>query len=158
MSEKIDSILASRQLSVFPEAVSSLPLPKLTDSEIEIMKAIWDLEPTTVSEVRSEVNRLRGNGKPNLARNTILTQMQRLVKKGWLSAKANGRIHIYDSQFGREEAEKHMASGLRRSLFNGSSLSIVRCLLDDGEITDAEISELQSLISERKKSQAGSKK
>ena len=111
------------------------------------MKAVWAKQPTAVSEVREEVNQHRS---APLARNTILTQMQRLVKKGWLRSVSVGRAHSYEATVAREEAEHYMASGLRRSLFGGSSISLLRCLLKEDELSSEEISELQSMIDSRK--------
>jgi len=126
--------------------VADVSLPKLSDGEIEIMKAVWAQEPTAVSEVRDEVNRHR---EPPLARNTILTQMQRLVKKGWLRSISVGRAHSYESTVPREKAERYMATGLRKTLFGGSSLSLVRCLLDDEGLSADEVSQLRALIDAR---------
>ena len=66
----------------------AVPLPPLSEAELGIMNAIWDRGEATVAEVWGSLRERRG-----VARNTILTQMDRLVEKGWLIRDSGSHAH-----------------------------------------------------------------
>ena len=70
--------------------------------ESAVMTAIWDApEPVTVRQVMAEVGRQSSSGPP--AYTTIMTVMERLLKKGLLGRAASGRAHLYSPTKSREE-------------------------------------------------------
>ena len=67
-------------------------LPPLSDAQLEVMKIIWAQQPSTVTQVWQEMCSQR-----KVARNTVLTVMDRLVKRGWLSKTADGNALLYSA-------------------------------------------------------------
>jgi len=106
------------------------------------MKAVWDGEPVSVAEALEAVNSAR---EEPVARNTVLVQMQRLEEKGWLSREPVGRGYRYRPTVGREEAQAEMARDFERAVFDGSTASLVRCLVD-GDLEPGEIEELRKIV------------
>ena len=60
-------------------------LPALSPAQLEIMHIVWDGGAVTVTDVWNVLVKRRP-----VARNTILTLMDRLEKKGWLKRRADG--------------------------------------------------------------------
>ncbi|RPH40896.1 MAG: MarR family transcriptional regulator, partial [Planctomycetota bacterium] len=54
------------------------PIP-LSERQLEIMNIVWQRKEATVADVWDALTR-----RSKIARNTVLTLMQRLEEKGWL--------------------------------------------------------------------------
>lgn len=115
----------------------------MSRAEVEVMKVVWEGEPVSVAEVLEVVN---GAREEPVARNTVLVQMQRLEEKGWLSKEKAGRGFRYRATVGREAAQAEMARDFERAVFDGSTASLVRCLVDGDGLDAGEIEELRKII------------
>ena len=60
--------------------------PALSEAQFEIMQVVWEGDEVTVTDVWNVLAQRR-----QVARNTVLTLMERLEKKGWLTRRADGR-------------------------------------------------------------------
>ncbi|PYS41022.1 MAG: hypothetical protein DMG14_08715 [Acidobacteria bacterium] len=63
----------------------------LTPLELDIMKAVWQRSPTTVREVQEAIRPGR-----QLAYTTVMTTMDRLCQKGFVTRILRARTHYYD--------------------------------------------------------------
>ena len=63
----------------------------LTPLELDIMKAVWRRSPTTVRDVREAIRPGR-----QLAYTTVMTIMDRLYQKGFVTRTLRSRTHYYD--------------------------------------------------------------
>lgn len=125
-------------------------LPRLTPGELEIMNEVWNQQPALVSALTAAVNAWRAEA---LSRTTILKTIQRLEEKGWLVRDA-GRPARYKAARPRVEARQTLLDSFRDRVFNGSAVSLVRCLLDSQNLSAEDISELQQLIDSTRKSKS----
>lgn len=66
-------------------------ISRLPDSELDIMLVLWNHEPPMG---RLEIERVV-NEKKKLAPTTILSLLTRLEKKGFVSAKKEGKMNLY---------------------------------------------------------------
>ena len=107
------------------------------------MKVVWKGGCVTVSEALASVNALR---EEPVARNTVLVQMQRLEEKGWLVREEAGRGIRYRATADRDTAQAEMARDFEKAVFDGSTSSLVRCLVDGEAIAASEIEELRRII------------
>lgn len=106
------------------------------------MNEVWNQQPAQVSDLTAAVN--TGRAEP-LSRTTVLKTIQRLEEKGWL-VRDSGRPARYQAVRPREEARGTLLHAFRERVFNGSAVSLVRCLLDSETLSREEIAELQQLI------------
>jgi len=129
--------------------MTSNNLPSISKAEIAVMKSIWKNEPVSVRQVFEEMNSQR---QEPLSRNTVLKHIQRLETKGWLT-RDDGRPALYHSTVSSKNATDGLVSAFKEMLFDGSTMSMVRCLVNGGKLAPEEIAELQQLIdsSEAKK-------
>ncbi|QEG21133.1 BlaI/MecI/CopY family transcriptional regulator [Mariniblastus fucicola] len=125
-------------------------LPPLSDAQLEIMQIVWKQGETTVSEVWTELA-----GRRNIARNTVLTTMDRLAKRGWLTTKKVGNTHLYTAPVGEQQTMRNVVRKLVDTAFAGSAEKLVMALLDDRGVTEQEANRIRKMISENRKNSRG---
>ena len=120
---------------------SSPPSP-ISKAEVAVMKIIWENEPISVRAVYDTINLER---KDPLSRTTILKHIQRLEAKDWIT-RDDSRPARYKSLVSSKVATRNLILGFKEMLFDGSTMSMVRCLVNEGQLNRDELSELQQLI------------
>ncbi|GAA5130219.1 BlaI/MecI/CopY family transcriptional regulator [Luteolibacter yonseiensis] len=123
-------------------------LPPLSPAEQALMDQIWQRQPVTVGELLQSVN--EGRDEP-ITRSTLQTQLNRLEAKGWLLTDDQGRARLYRSAPSEKGGRGKVLSELKQRFFGGSGLSLVRCLVEEGGLTDDEMAELNQLIKTHRK-------
>lgn len=110
------------------------------------MQEIWERGETTVSEVWKCLLSRR-----QVARNTILTLMDRLTQKGWLKRRIDAGGHYYSATTARKKTLGNMVNQLIEKAFAGSSEDLVLTLLESRGLTKAESDRIQTLIQQTAK-------
>ena len=123
--------------------MSPSSLPKLTDSEFEIMGIVWEESETTVNHVWETINRRR---QSLLSRTTTLVQMNRLEEKKWLKHRVAGRTFFYTATRKKDETLENLVGDIHRRFFRGSSTDLLRCLFKSVRISKEEIHKLKEII------------
>lgn len=119
------------------------PLPPLSEAQLEVMNVVWDRGGATVAEVRAGLPPGR-----DLARNTILTVLDRLVEKGWLVRDAAGRPIRYRAAVGRAATLGTVVRRLVDTAFGGSAEGLVMALLHGRGVSPAEAARIRAMIDE----------
>jgi BlaI family penicillinase repressor len=122
-------------------------MPSLSEAQMEIMNIVWDQSETTLGEIWRELH-----SKRKIARNTIQTLVSRLVDKGWLSYRAEGKVFHYSAAVPRQSTMQHVVSRLVETAFNGSAEGLVMALLDSQELQDDEVERIRALIERAQRS------
>ena len=115
---------------------------KIYDSEIKLMELVWANEPVSAKELSLLAAQTIGWNK-----NTTYTVIKKLEAKGYLNRTDPG--YICTSRISREDVRRSETRGLVNKLFGGSRKALFSSLLQDEDLTDAELSELRRLIDER---------
>ena len=118
----------------------------LTEAEWAIIKAVWDAEPCTAPDIREKLHR-----QTSWTYSTVRTLMDRMVVKGLLAAEKVRNLTIYRSAVTREQAQRGELFYALKHAFNGALTPMVQCLLDTGNLSADELTELESLIKAKKK-------
>ncbi|HEY4262958.1 MAG TPA: BlaI/MecI/CopY family transcriptional regulator [Schlesneria sp.] len=121
--------------------VNSDEFPQLSETQLEIMTVIWRRGEATVGEVWKELSAQRP-----VARNTVLTLMERLEKKGWLQRRADGHLYHYSATVNREETLGKMVGRLVDTAFSGSAEGLMMALLDERGVTREEADRIRDMI------------
>jgi BlaI family transcriptional regulator, penicillinase repressor len=127
-------------------------LPALSEAQIEIMNVVWDRGEVTVAEVWKALSSRRP-----VARNTVLTMMERLQERGWLRCESGEHAFRYRAAAPREAAQGMMVRRLLDSAFNGSAEGLVMALLDGRGLTDDEAKRIRDLIGRAERRRAEGK-
>jgi predicted transcriptional regulator len=122
-------------------AKSNEELPALSEAQLEIMHVVWRGGEVTVTDVWTELARRRP-----VARNTVLTLMDRLEKKGWLKRRADGQTHRYTAAVARTATLGQVVHRLVDAAFAGSADALVLSLLEGRGVTDEEARRIRLLI------------
>jgi len=102
-----------------PKAARDIPPPL----ELLCLKALWTLREGNVKDVQRIVNDTRP-----LAYTTIMTVLERLLKKGKLARRKVGRAFLYSPTADREEMRHVAIRELLDSFFDGSEDEMLRFL------------------------------
>jgi predicted transcriptional regulator len=116
-------------------------LPALSEAQLEIMQVVWDRGETTVSDVWDVLARRRP-----VVRNTVLTLMDRLEKKGWLQRRADGKAHYYRATVPRAATLGQLVHRLVDAAFAGSADALVLALIEGRGVSDEEARRIRQLI------------
>ncbi len=116
----------------------------LTEVELELMNAIWDLGECTVKDVHKAQKR-------DLAYTSVATVMKILEEKGALESEKGERVIVYKPLLTREAygdaSLKHLAS----NVFQGNPTSMVMRMLDDSQLSREELHAIRRMLDERMK-------
>ena len=120
----------------------------ISESEWQVMKIIWSDPPRTLPEI---LDRL---GDTGWSKTTIQTYLARLVKKGALSTKRQGKGYLYYPAV--SEADCQLAEGrtFLKRVYDGSLSKMVMGFVKSGNLSDRELKELKELIERQEESDA----
>jgi BlaI family transcriptional regulator, penicillinase repressor len=117
--------------------------PQPTNSELEILRVLWDRGPSTVREVYDELKRAKPVGYT-----TVLKFMQLMADKGLVRRNEQQRAHIYESMVPRESTQRQLVGDLLDRAFGGSAMQMVMQALSAKRATPAEIEQIRQLLDE----------
>ncbi|MCA9507705.1 MAG: BlaI/MecI/CopY family transcriptional regulator [Myxococcales bacterium] len=118
--------------------------PGLTQNELEVIKILWENSPLTVSELRELLKR-----KPKPAYTSLLTLMQAMERKGYVSHKVLGKAYAYLPVLKRENFLTIEIKRIAKSLFGGSPGELVLNLVEREQLNKKEIASLKKLLEEK---------
>jgi BlaI family penicillinase repressor len=125
----------------------------LTEAEWSVIKAVWDSEPCTAPDIQEKLERPTG-----WTYSTVRTLMDRMVAKGLLKAKKDGKLTIYQSAVTRAQAQGGELLYALKHAFNGALTPMVQCLLDTNGLSHAELGELKKIIAAYESTDAAAKR
>jgi predicted transcriptional regulator len=109
--------------------------------QLEVLQYVEDHHPVPVSEVAAHFAKTAGK-----ARTTILTVMERLREKGYLTRRKRGGTYHYAPRLPRNQV---MASVVRRFIdesLGGSVSPLITYLSESGGVSDVELARLKELV------------
>jgi BlaI family transcriptional regulator, penicillinase repressor len=125
----------------------SKPTVELTRAEWSVIKAVWENEPCTAPLIQEKLFQLTG-----WTYSTVRTLMDRMVAKGALRARKEGKLTIYHSAVTRAQAQRGELFYALKHAFNGALTPMVQCLLESNDLDADELKKLETLIKARRKS------
>ena len=125
----------------------SAPDIELTEAEWSVIKAVWETEPCTAPAIQEKLLKPTG-----WTYSTVRTLMDRMVVKGVLKARKEGKLTIYQSAVTRTQAQQGELIYALKHAFNGALTPMVQCLLESNDLDADELSKIEAMIKARKKS------
>ena len=104
------------------------------------MKVLWSDSPQTLPEILS---RLQGTG---WSKTTIQTYLARLVKKGALSTKRQGKGYLYYPAVSERDCQRAESESFLRRVYDGSLSKMVLGFVEGGALSQEELGELRALL------------
>jgi predicted transcriptional regulator len=121
---------------------------RLGDLQLRMMKVLWERGEATVADVHKAVA-----GERELAYTTVATMLRKMEGRSLVSHRMEGRSFVYRAAVASDAVTRGMADHLLERLFAGSLADMVSHLLSRREISLEELSKLERLIAEKKRSQ-----
>ena len=113
----------------------------ISEAEYQVMKLIWDRAPVSTKEV-TEILADKSSWKPK----TIQTLLSRLVKKGAIGYKNEGRVFVYTPLIKEEDYVEQESSSFLNKFYDGALNSMVVNFLEQDKLTENDIDELKKIL------------
>jgi predicted transcriptional regulator len=120
--------------------------PALSKGEMEVARVLWDLGSATVRQVFEAFPAGR-----QIDFTTVQTYLRRLESKGYVNAALDGRTRVYSPRVKPQTVIRETLDDLVDRLFGGEALPLVRHLIEDRGISDADLAELRQLLDRLKR-------
>ena len=122
----------------------------LGELESAVMEALWTEPEQTVNEVEE---RLRN--KRDIAHTTVLTTLDRLYQKGYLTREKQAKAFVYSPRYTREEFERTMAQEVLGALIGHSAETALSTFVDLISNDPGGLEQLEQKIREKRRQRAG---
>jgi BlaI family transcriptional regulator, penicillinase repressor len=119
---------------------------KPTESELEILKILWNKEKATVREVHEELSLTKDSGYT-----TTLKLLQIMFEKGLVKRDDSNKTHIYEPAISKQRTQKQFLDKMINTLFAGSSTQLVLHALGNQKASKDELDEIQKYLDNLKK-------
>ncbi len=116
----------------------------LTKAEEQVMQVLWQLEK---SFLRNIVDHMP---VPKPHQNTVATLLKILMEKEFVAVNVIGRQHEYYPLISKEEYSKKSMRQLVKGYFEGSFSNVVSFLVEEKDISVAELESLLKKIKDKK--------
>src|SRR5215218_311244 len=91
-----------------------------TNSELEILRVLWQRGPSTVREVYETINKVKVTGYT-----TVLKLLQIMTEKGLVRRDEEQRAHVYEARLAQGETQRQLVGDLLERAFDGSAAKLL---------------------------------
>jgi len=126
--------------------MSKVTLPKPTASELEMLRLLFALGPSTAKQVHAAALEAR----PDMNYATVLRLLQVMHTKGLLKRDESQRAHVYAPAQEQESVQTNLLKELIQKAFSGSGKALVLAALRGGHVSKKEREEIQALLDQEK--------
>jgi predicted transcriptional regulator len=121
----------------------NLRAPGIGKGELEVLSYVHEHHPVTVREVADHLGASRG-----VVRTTVINVMARLVQKGFLTRKRVDGVYHYAPRVARGALLRDLVKDFVDGALGGSVSPFVAYLMQEANVSDAELEQLRKLVSE----------
>ena len=114
--------------------------PQLTPLELQIMKVLWEIGPSSVQAVQEKLSGER------LAYTTVQTMLNILQRKGKVARKLQGKAYHYRPVLSRERALRDAVGDVLDRMFGGSVEALLMSLVKSKQLDAKKLDRVQQLI------------
>src|SRR5580700_6537014 len=116
-------------------------LPRPTESELELLRILWDKEPATVRDIFDALNQEKSSGYT-----TVLKLLQIMTAKGLVVRDEANRAHVYRAAISQDAMQSKILKDLSMRLFSGSAAQLALHALAMEPASDTELDEIRALL------------
>lgn len=114
---------------------------QISDAESLVMDVLWQRHPLAAEDVVAALAEPQGWQEA-----TVKTLLNRLLKKGAISAEKDGRRYLYAPVLRREDWVREQSEGLLDRLFGGRVAPLVAHFSEGRKLSRKDIEDLRRLI------------
>lgn len=123
-------------------------IPKISESEWEIMKVIWRSNPITAEQIALQLP-----ADIEWSDQTVRTFINRLLKKNAIGFEKSGRSYHYYPLVSEQECVRAESQSFLKRVFGGAAEIMVTNFLEEAHLSDMEIERLQRILTEKQEKQ-----
>jgi predicted transcriptional regulator len=123
------------------------PLPRPTEGELELLRILWDLGPSTVRDLHQEIS-----SKRPLGYTSVLKLLQIMTEKGLVEREESAKAHIYRAAATQNQTQDQLVRDISERLFAGSAAQLAMHALALEPVNDQELAALRALIDQKRSS------
>jgi BlaI family transcriptional regulator, penicillinase repressor len=120
--------------------------PPPTPMELEILRVLWQLGPSTVRDVHEVLNQAKPTGYT-----TVLKLLQIMTVKGMVRRDEAERAHIYEAAQAAEQTKRRLVRDLLDKAFAGSASELTMHALAGKKESRQQIEEIRRMLDEYEK-------
>lgn len=118
--------------------------PQPTPAELDLLRTLWRLGPSTVKQVH-EAKSLE---RPDLTYANVLRLMQIMFGKGLLDRNESERSHVYSAAQAQGSLQTRLLDDLIHKAFAGSGGDLVLAALRSDRVSEDERAEIRRFLEE----------
>lgn len=126
-----------------------MSIPKISDSEWEVMKLVWKNHPLTSDDI---INAL--SDRMNWSPQTIKTFINRLVNKSALGYEKNGRSYTYFPLVSEKECVLAESKSFLEKVYDGAASMLLANFIEEKVLSDEDLKKLQELLESKNHSKS----
>jgi BlaI family penicillinase repressor len=115
---------------------------KVSDTELQILDALWNSPAQTI---RTVCESIYGDASTSHYA-TVQSLLERLEKKGWVTRDRSGRRHLFSAVRDRSQFIGQQIQGIADAVCDGSVAALLGQLADSGSLSGKDRKELRRLI------------
>ena len=113
----------------------------LGELETAVMELLWREAGLTVNQVEERLQQRR-----QIAHTTVLTTLDRMHRKGYLTREKKGKAFVYAPRYTREEFERGLAQEVLGALLGGLGDPVLSTFVELVGADEAKLERLEELI------------
>ena len=118
--------------------------PRISEAEWVVMRLLWEEAPRTANEVVEAVA-----GAQQWQARTVKTLLGRLVRKGALKYRAEGRTYYYTPAVSEKNCVRAESRSFIDRVFGGALTPMLAEFIETTPLSQAEIEELKRLLDKK---------
>jgi|SRR5205085_7952700 len=115
--------------------------PRPTDSELGILRVLWQRGPSTVRDVYDDLNQRSATGYT-----TVLKLLQIMTEKGLVTRDESERAHVYSARHSEQKTQRQLLTDLVDRAFGGSSAKLVMQALAGKKTSADELNAIREML------------
>ncbi len=118
-------------------------VPRPTDGELDILRVLWEIGPSTVRQVHGVLSQSRDVGYT-----TVLKMLQIMTEKGLVVRDESRRSHVYRCLLSEEQTQRQLVGDLLSKAFGDCTEKLVMQALSARKVSPEELAEIRRLLDE----------
>ena len=117
-------------------------LPQISEAEFEVMKVVWKFAPINTNEITERLLKTT-----TWSAKTIQTLVKRLVTKGALTYKKEGRVFVYTPLVEENDYINQQSTSFLNRFYDGDISAMLSAYLENNQLSEKGLHHLRSILS-----------
>ena len=118
-------------------------MPRITEAEWQVMRVLWQKHPVTANDVVEALDHMYWNPR------TVKTLLNRLVKKGALDFKQQGRRYDYYPLVTEDQVVREERKSFIKRVYDGAAMPMLAAFLEEEDLSREDIDRLKAILKKR---------